>query len=139
MHINIQWLPRSQCFLGSYHHFLLLLSVMKTSCTINLQNAHACSRSAGFVAPEGNKVTRYAKEVTPILPGETLYPNLSPSAEPPFKAETSNLKCHTLAAAQHYSIHLESQQSQIKRALICLVCFCSTTLTTPGLLIKLCP
>lgn len=139
VHVNIQWLPSAPFFLGSYHHFLFFPSVMKTSCTISLQNVMClfkkhklCSswREQGDIVCKGSHLSSTMG---------TLHPNLSPMAEPKFNTETSNLKFHILAAAQHHSTLLGRQQSQIKGALICPFFFCCITLTTPCLLIKLFP
>lgn len=107
MHVHIQCTARSQCFPGSYNPSLLLLSAMKASCTIKLQNACACSSSTRCVAPEGRgQGDTVCKGSHLSSPMGTLHPPLSPSAEPSSNIETRNLKFHILAASQHYSIHL---------------------------------
>lgn len=125
-------------FLGSYHHFLFLLSVIKTSCTMNLQNVtwlfkkrKLCSswREQGDMVCKGSHLSSTVG---------TPHPNLSPMAEPKFSTETSNLKFHILAATQHYSTHLGRQQKSNKRSLNLSFFFCITR-TTPCLLITLFP
>lgn len=107
MHINTQCSARSRLFPGSYNPSLLLLSAMKTSCTIHKLAKCACSRNTGCVAPEGRgQGDMVCKGSHLNSPMGTLHPPLSPSAEPSSNIETSNLKFHILAAPQHYGIHL---------------------------------